>query len=80
MKKVFALCIAVAMISFMACGGGKDKAKEKAKADSIKAADSIAKETAKADSIAAIEKAKADSIAADTVKKDKKEKKEEKKK
>jgi hypothetical protein len=71
MKKLFALCIAVAMISFMACGGGKDKEKEaKRIADSARIADSTTK--AQADTLAAQQareaaaaalKAKEDSIA-----------------
>jgi hypothetical protein len=40
MKKVFTLCIALAMISFMACGGGKEKEKAKHIADSTRVADS----------------------------------------
>lgn len=44
MKKVFALFIAAGMITFMACGGGKDKAKEQAKLDSLKK-DSLTKDS-----------------------------------
>ena len=80
MKKVFALLLAVSMVSFMACGGGKDKEKaEKAKADSIKLADSL-KQVKEADSLKEV--ATADSlakIAADTLKKDDKKKDEKKK-
>ena len=44
MKKVFALFIAAGMITFMACGGGKDKAKEQARLDSLKK-DSLMKDS-----------------------------------
>ena len=43
-KKVFALFLAAGMITFMACGGGKDKAKEQAKLDSLKK-DSLMKDS-----------------------------------
>jgi len=78
MKKVFALLLAVGMLSFMACGGAKDKEKaEKAKADSIKLADSL-KQVKEADSLKQV--AIDDSIkAADTLKKDDKKKDEKKK-
>ena len=54
MKKLLALVLVAAMASFVACGGGKDKAKEQKRLDSIKQ-DSIAK-IKKADSLAAAEK------------------------
>ena len=48
MKKVFALFLVAGMVTFMACNGGKDKAKEQAKLDSLKK-DSLMKDsTAKA--------------------------------
>ena len=53
MKKVFALLLAVGMLSFMACGGAKDKEKEaKRVADSTRIADSTTK--AGADTLAAV--------------------------
>jgi hypothetical protein len=53
MKKLFALFIAVALVSFMACGGGKDKAAaEKKTKDSL---DSVAKVKTQ-DSLAEIQK------------------------
>jgi len=69
MKKVFALLIAAGMVTFMACGGGKDKAKEQARLDSLK------KDSLMNDSIvkAEMEAKKADSlnqIAKDSLKKD----------
>ena len=80
MKKLLTLVLAGGMLAFYACGPSKAEleAKEKAKQDSIRMADSVAAavaaaaEKAKADSIAAAEaaaleaaeKAKADSIAA----------------
>jgi len=86
MKKVFALFIAAGMITFMACGGGKDKAKEQARLDSLKKDslmnDSIAKAeiaAKEADSLKQI--AVKDSLMKDSVDKAKKDgKKEEKKK
>jgi hypothetical protein len=44
MKKVFALFIAAGMITFMACGGGKDKVAAQAKLDSLKK-DSLMKDS-----------------------------------
>ena len=77
MKKLLALVLVAAMASFVACGGGKDKAKEQKRLDSIKQ-DSIAK-IKKADSLAAAEKEmkrldslKQDSIAKADKKADKK--------
>ena len=81
MKKLFVLCIAVAMISFMACGGGKDKAKEAKKiADSTRIADSTTK--AQADTLKAQQdrdKAAAEAKAKDSLDKKKDGKKEVKK-
>ena len=83
MKKVFALLLAVGMLSFMACGGSKDKEKaEKAKADSIKLADSL-KQVKVADSLKQVKIDDSIKAAQDTAKKaDKKDekKKDEKKK
>ena len=61
MKKVFAMLMVCGLAAaFVACGGGTDKAAaEKAKADSIAAADSIAKAAA-----AAADTTKTDSTAA----------------
>ena len=71
MKKVFALLVVAGMVAFASCGGGKDKAAEQARLDSLKA-DSIAK--AEADSIAKVKEADSlkqvaiqDSIKADSV-------------
>ena len=48
MKKVFALFLVAGMVTFMACGNGKEEAQKKAMADSLKK-DSIMKDsTAKA--------------------------------
>jgi hypothetical protein len=60
MKKVFAMLMVCGLAAaFVACGGGTDKAAaEKAKADSIAVADSLAKVAAEA------------AAAADTTKKD----------
>ena len=60
MKKLLTLVIAGGMLAFYACGPSAEEiaAKEKAKQDSIHAADSVAAAQA-----AAIEKAKQDSIA-----------------
>ena len=52
MKKVFALLVAAGMLAFVACGPSVKELSEKAKADSIKLADSIAKlDTVKKDTI-----------------------------
>jgi hypothetical protein len=68
MKKIFGLLMIAGMMSFVACGPSAAELAEKAKADSIRVADSLsaiaAAEQAKADSIAAAEAA----AAADTTK------------
>jgi hypothetical protein len=66
MKKLLALFLIAGIAAFIACGGG-DKAKEKAKQDSLRK-DSISK-VRKADSLAAIEKAnqKTDSLRKDSI-------------
>lgn len=71
MKKVFALLVVAGMVAFASCGGGKDKEKEQARLDSLKA-DSIAKVTA--DSLAQVQAADslkqvavADSLKADSI-------------
>ncbi len=73
MKKVFALLVVAGMVTFASCGGGKDKAKEQARLDSLKK-DSIAK--VEIDSIAKIKAADSlkqvaikDSIKKDSVEK-----------
>jgi Flp pilus assembly protein TadB len=67
MKKLLALVLVAAMASFVACGGGKDKAKEQKRIDSLKQ-DSIAK-VKTADSLAAAEKEmkKLDSLKQDSI-------------
>ena len=69
MKKLFALLIAVGMIGFVACGGGKEKEKEKARLDSLKK-DSIA--NVLADSVKKVKEADSLECAAkcDSMKKD----------
>ena len=69
MKKLLALVLVAAMASFVACGGGKDKAKEQKRLDSIKQ-DSIAK-VKKADSLAVAEKEmkRLDSLKQDSIEK-----------
>ncbi|MFA4853366.1 MAG: hypothetical protein WC599_12685 [Bacteroidales bacterium] len=65
MKKLFALVLVAGMVAFVACGPSKkDKeAKEKAKQDSIAAADKAKKE---ADSLAAVVR-KMDSLKQDSI-------------
>ena len=57
MKKLLALALVAGMVAFVACGPSKkdQEAKEKAKQDSINAAEKAKKE---ADSLAAVEKLK----------------------
>ncbi len=68
MKKILALLLIAGIAAFVACGGS-DKAKLKAKQDSLRK-DSIVK-VHKADSLAAIEKAnqRTDSLRNDSIKK-----------
>jgi len=68
MKKLLALTLIAGMVAFVACGPSKKEkeAKEKAKQDSINAAEKAKRE---ADSLATIEKAKAvkDSLRKDSI-------------
>jgi membrane protein involved in colicin uptake len=68
MKKLLALALVAGMVAFVACGPSKkdQEAKEKAKQDSIKAAEKAKKE---ADSLAAVEKEKRrmDSLKQDSI-------------
>jgi membrane protein involved in colicin uptake len=72
MKKLLALLLVAGMVAFVACGPSKkdQEAKEKAKQDSIKAAEKAKKE---ADSLAAVEKEKRrmDSLRQDSINKSK---------
>jgi hypothetical protein len=66
MKKVLSLLAIAGTLTFFACGPSAEEKAEKARQDSIKAADSIAKAQFVADSISAsqaAEKAKQDSVA-----------------
>jgi flagellar biosynthesis component FlhA len=68
MKKLVGLLLVAGMVTFVACGPSKkdQEAKEKAKQDSIAAAEKAQKE---ADSLASVEKAKhvADSLKQDSI-------------
>jgi hypothetical protein len=68
MKKLLALALVAGMVAFVACGPSKkdQEAKEKAKQDSIKAAEKAKKE---ADSLASVEKEKRrlDSLKQDSI-------------
>jgi len=68
MKKLLALVLVAGMVAFVSCGPSKkdQEAKEKAKQDSIKAAEKAKKE---ADSLAAVEKEKRklDSLKQDSI-------------